>query len=106
MQVPTVLRSIVTACLLALPFVSTVAQESSGDLPHHAQGMAPPAIVTHYPLGITSYDIMTAEDEFYYHHLSKLCQGGDVAEWPLVKTKLADQYLRAGTSKIHHRNGQ
>ena len=39
-----------------------------------------------YPAYITPYDIMTAEDEFYYHHLSKLCQGGDIAEWPLVKT--------------------
>ncbi|MBL8814102.1 MAG: M48 family metalloprotease [Planctomycetaceae bacterium] len=42
--------------------------------------------VLRYPLYVTPYDIMTAEDEFYYHHLSKLCQGGDVAEWPIVKT--------------------
>lgn len=38
------------------------------------------------PSGLTAYDFMTDADEFYYHHLSKLCLGGDIAEWPLVRT--------------------
>jgi Zn-dependent protease with chaperone function len=37
---------------------------------------------------VTPYDIMTAEDEFYYHHIYKLTDDADVANWPLVKSLL------------------
>ncbi len=37
---------------------------------------------------ITPYDIMTAEDEFYYHHIYKLTNDADIANWPLVKSLL------------------
>jgi Zn-dependent protease with chaperone function len=39
-----------------------------------------------FPTFVTAYDIMTAEDEFYYHHLFKLTDDADVANWPLVKS--------------------
>ena len=35
---------------------------------------------------ITPYDLMTAEDEFYYHHIYKLTEDADVSNWPLVKS--------------------
>ncbi len=41
-----------------------------------------------YPAEVSVYDYMTAEDEFIYHHLEKLCQGSDIANWPLVKSML------------------
>jgi Zn-dependent protease with chaperone function len=37
---------------------------------------------------VTPYDIMTAEDEFYYHHIYKLTDDADVSNWPLVKSLL------------------
>jgi Zn-dependent protease with chaperone function len=37
-----------------------------------------------FPRHLTAYDIMTPEDEFYFHHLDGLCIGDDVSEWPLV----------------------
>lgn len=39
-----------------------------------------------YPEHVSAYDFMTAEDEFYLHHLDRLCYGNDIAEWPLVKS--------------------
>lgn len=54
-------------------------------------GVAAPnksSTVTHVPAQVTAYDVMTAEDEFYYYILSQLCLGGDVAEWPLVRQLL------------------
>jgi len=39
-----------------------------------------------FPSYVTSYDIMTPEDEFYFHHLDNLCLGADLADWPLVKS--------------------
>lgn len=37
------------------------------------------------PAYVTAYDIMTPEDEFYFHHLDNMCLGGDLAQWPLVE---------------------
>jgi Zn-dependent protease with chaperone function len=46
----------------------------------------PPLAKSHkIPGYITAYDIMTPEDEFYFHILEKMCSGVDLAEWPLVK---------------------
>ena len=41
---------------------------------------------TRYPTYITPYDIMTAEDEFYSHHLGQLFHVGDDSQWPTMKT--------------------
>jgi len=51
------------------------------------------------PADLTPYDFMSDADEFYYHHLSKLCLGGDIAEWPLVRTlaTLGADVVDAGT---------
>ncbi len=38
------------------------------------------------PAYVTPYDLMTTEDEFYFHHLDNLTPGGDVAKWPLLKS--------------------
>ncbi len=47
---------------------------------------------------ITPYDLMTAEDEFYYHHIYKLTEDADVSNWPLVKSLLGlgGNFLDAG----------
>lgn len=37
---------------------------------------------------ITPYDIMTAEDEFYFHHIYQLTNDTDISNWPLVKSLL------------------
>jgi len=37
---------------------------------------------------VTPYDVMTAEDEFYYHHIYKLTEDADLSNWPLVKSLL------------------
>ncbi len=44
-----------------------------------------PTVQRKYPAYLTAYDIMTPEDEFYFHHLDNMCLGGDIAKWPLVK---------------------
>lgn len=38
-----------------------------------------------FPGYVTTYDIMTPEDQFYFHYLNEMCSGGDLAKWPLVK---------------------
>lgn len=38
-----------------------------------------------YPAYVTEYDIQTADDQFFYHHLKYLCDGPDLSKWPLVK---------------------
>ena len=51
-----------------------------------AKSAAPtPAKSRKIPGYVTAYDIMTPEDEFYFHHLDNMCPGGDLAQWPLVK---------------------
>ena len=44
-----------------------------------------PVTTRKIPGYVTAYDIMTPEDEFYFHHLDNMCPGGDLAQWPLVK---------------------
>lgn len=53
-----------------------------------AQALAPPVAVkpvVRYPSFVTAYDIQTPEDEFYYHHLQDLCDGSEMANWPVIK---------------------
>jgi len=41
-----------------------------------------------YPSFVTTHDIRTPEDEFFYHYLEPLCAGKDLADWPIIDSLL------------------
>ncbi len=65
------------------------------NVPHPPEPNAPKAQLapkktalpgTRYPTLVTEYDILTSEDQFYYHHLRPLCEGPDLSDWPLMQS--------------------
>ncbi len=54
----------------------------SADATKSESEVAPPE--RKYPKAVTDYDILTPEEELYFHQLDSLCQGPDLQEWPLV----------------------
>ena len=46
---------------------------------------APKELARTYPAYVSAYDIRTPEDQFYYHFLGPMCQGPNLAQWPLVE---------------------
>ncbi len=72
----------------SLQIANATAERKAKELADAARKTQPslvPVVQRKYPAYLTAYDIMTPEDEFYFHHLDNMCPGGDLAKWPLVK---------------------